>query len=160
MALAFAQGFGFLADLVMVVLDFWDMFILKACLHPFIYALKLKIEFLVLNRLGEVVSTRGDDLVEWVGETEREGGNGVDVAWPSKGGFKEVNASVCLSCEVLRKGESLGTDSSFVINEDSLSPLTLGSSKNSLGSLDSQVAVVYEDEGLQDLERQYLGPYK
>jgi hypothetical protein len=38
LALLFAQIFTFFADFAMVVLDYVDMFTLKASLHPFIYA--------------------------------------------------------------------------------------------------------------------------
>lgn len=36
----------------MVTLDFKDMFTLKASLHPVFYAVKLKIEFLVVEVAG------------------------------------------------------------------------------------------------------------
>ncbi|KAF2434336.1 hypothetical protein EJ08DRAFT_562686, partial [Tothia fuscella] len=54
-ALLFAQTFGFVSDMAMIILDYEDMFTLKASLHPFIYAIKIKIEFLVLNQLSSLV---------------------------------------------------------------------------------------------------------
>ncbi|TID13239.1 hypothetical protein E2P81_ATG10091 [Venturia nashicola] len=158
-ALAFAQAFGLVADLVMVVLDFEDMFTLKASLHPFIYAVKLKIEFLVLNRLGAVVGVQGGGFVGVVGD-------GDEVAWPcvvrpSRGGFAEKAAGVCLRCEVLGERGGWGTDKSMTLSQGSLSPMTVGSSKCSLRSPDhSRVQLRIDDEGLQDLERQYLGQYR
>ncbi|KAF1981554.1 hypothetical protein K402DRAFT_306200, partial [Aulographum hederae CBS 113979] len=53
--LVLAQVLIFSSDMVMVVTDYLDMFTLKASLHPFIYALKLKIEFVVLNQLRHLV---------------------------------------------------------------------------------------------------------
>jgi hypothetical protein len=44
LALLFAQIFTFFADFAMVVLDYMDMFTLKASLHPFIYAVSRSID--------------------------------------------------------------------------------------------------------------------
>jgi hypothetical protein len=75
-ALLFAQIFTFLADIAMVVLDFVDMFTLKAALHPFIYAIKLKIEFIVLNQLTCLVQPNSDFFV-YLGDPtlHKHGGN-------------------------------------------------------------------------------------
>lgn len=53
--LVLAQLAVFSSDMVMVVVDYLDMFTLKASMHPFIYAVKLKIEFVVLNQLRGLV---------------------------------------------------------------------------------------------------------
>jgi hypothetical protein len=44
----------------MAVLDYMDMFTLKASLHPFIYAVKLKIEFIMLDQLLSLVQPNSD----------------------------------------------------------------------------------------------------
>jgi hypothetical protein len=169
-ALLFAQGFGLVADCVMVVLDYEDMFMLKASLHPFIYAVKLKIEFLVLNQLGAVVGAKGEDFVEWAGKSRIGHENRVDVVWPSKFGTKEraggEEVGECLRCRVLRKRGSAGTESSVATSENSSSPLNATSlgllHEEPLGSLEIGQAVHLDskDRALEDLERQYLGQYR
>jgi hypothetical protein len=67
-SLLFAQAFTLLADIAMVATDFDDMFALKACLHPFIYAMKLKVEFLVLNQLTHFVRRDKSDFMHWAVE--------------------------------------------------------------------------------------------
>lgn len=170
-ALVFAQVFGFVADGVMVVLDWKDMFTLKASLHPFIYAVKLKIEFLVLNQLGAVVGSRGEGFVEWAEEVgaAAEKMNGGDPVWPGqKEEFEEKEDDACLRCQVLnnkRKKWSAGTESLMTASVNSSSPRTVSLTaplrRESLGSLDiGQAHPEIRDRGLEDLERQYLGQYR
>lgn len=127
MALAFVQAFGLAADMVMVTLDFKDIFTLKASLHPVIYAVKLKIEFLVLNLLGAVVGSRGVGIVEWI-EGRVDCGERGDVKRPSvigkDGGFGENGAGGCLRCHVLGKRESGRTERSMAMSEGLLAPLS------------------------------------
>jgi hypothetical protein len=52
-----AQAFVFLSDITMIVLDYADYFYIKVIIHPFIYGLKLKIEFVFLNQLVALVKT-------------------------------------------------------------------------------------------------------
>jgi hypothetical protein len=172
MALVFAQGFGFVADMVMVVLDYEDMFTLKASLHPFIYAVKLKIEFLVLNQLSCVVRPDGEDFVQWVEGEQVIPGSAEDPAWPSKmgrnGEFDEKESGTCLGCQVLanqRRKRGAETENSIARSEDSALPLTVSSSgplrNESLGPLDiGQAHPDSMDRRLEDLERHYLGQYR
>ncbi|KAF2103490.1 hypothetical protein NA57DRAFT_72465 [Rhizodiscina lignyota] len=74
--LVLAQIAVFFSDMVMVVVDYADMFTLKASMHPFIYAIKLKIEFVVLNQLRRLVRhgiAPGDlEVVSDDGETSQD----------------------------------------------------------------------------------------
>jgi hypothetical protein len=49
--LIFAQVLAILFDIVLVTVDWNNMFTLKVVIHPFAYAVKLKMEFIVLNQL-------------------------------------------------------------------------------------------------------------
>jgi hypothetical protein len=170
-ALVFAQIFGFVADMVMVVLDYENMFTLKASLHPFIYAVKLKIEFLVLNQLSCVVKPYREDFVEWVGEEQVKPQNAVLSRWPNRVRWREIYAgnegSTCLTCQLLvdqrKKRGSSGTEKSPAVSQSS-SPLTTNLvaplQRGSLSSLAiGEAHRDSRDRRLEDLERQYLGRY-
>lgn len=161
----------------MVTLDFEDMFILKASLHPLIYAVKLKIEFLVLNLLGAVVGVgmKGGSggFVGWGSE---DGGVGQDddddVTWPSVVGMRRgsfvtgVNGmGGCLRCTTVlgQKRDSERTEKSLLtISEESLlATVSLGSVKSEVDSLGGGMVIgTAGDRDLEDLERQYLGQYR
>lgn len=49
--LIFAQVLAILFDVALVTVDWNNMFTLKVTIHPFAYAVKLKMEFIVLNQL-------------------------------------------------------------------------------------------------------------
>jgi len=49
--LIFAQVLAILFDVVLITVDWNNMFTLKVTIHPFVYAVKLKMEFVVLNQL-------------------------------------------------------------------------------------------------------------
>jgi hypothetical protein len=49
--LIFAQVVAVLFDIALITVDWDNMFTLKVTIHPFVYAVKLKIEFIVLNQL-------------------------------------------------------------------------------------------------------------
>jgi hypothetical protein len=49
--LIFAQVLSILFDVVLITVDWNNMFTLKIIIHPFVYAVKLKMEFVVLNQL-------------------------------------------------------------------------------------------------------------
>lgn len=63
-----------LMDIALLVIDCIGMFTLKAVLHPFAYAIKLKIEFAVLNLLLNLVN-HGSTAVEFF---EDPSGGGLD----------------------------------------------------------------------------------
>lgn len=177
-ALLFAQIFGFCADMVMIVLDFDDKFTLKASLHPFIYAIKLKIEFLVLNQLSSLVRPNEDNLVMW-----GENGSGPLCARPkpkrlSSWSFKstwsktseEKFAGVCLRCESLDKSrkssEAALSEKSPVLPSACLASASRrqsASAAQDFGYLRLSKTwsddTAPEDKGIEDLERQYLGKF-
>lgn len=49
--LIFAQVLAILFDSALITVDWHNMFTLKVTIHPFVYAVKLKMEFVVLNQL-------------------------------------------------------------------------------------------------------------
>lgn len=49
--LIFTQAVAILFDATLTTVDWNDMFTLKIIIHPFVYAIKLKLEFVVLNQL-------------------------------------------------------------------------------------------------------------
>ena len=49
--LIFAQVLAILFDTALITVDWNNMFTLKVTIHPFVYAIKLKLEFIVLNQL-------------------------------------------------------------------------------------------------------------
>ncbi|KAE9990371.1 hypothetical protein EG327_001509 [Venturia inaequalis] len=169
-ALAFAQLFGLVADSVMVALDFVDMFTLKACLHPLIYAVKMKIEFLVLNLLAAVVGGGMDGSVAWAGDGGTfTGGGRDDVTWPSSAVEAKGSSHIrgdgmggCLRCSTVLGGqnrESARTEKSLLsMSEDSSTQLSLGSLESEVGVF-GLVEGIARDGDLEDLERRYLGRY-
>ncbi len=53
--LIFAQVLAILFDSALITVDWDNMFTLKVTIHPFVYAIKLKLEFIVLNQLLALV---------------------------------------------------------------------------------------------------------
>ncbi|CRG89259.1 hypothetical protein PISL3812_06295 [Talaromyces islandicus] len=66
-------------DVLITALDFLDYYILKSFIHSFVYALKLQLEFVILNEFREVVSRLAPQL------------NDVDL---NQGEFRIVNSNV------------------------------------------------------------------
>jgi hypothetical protein len=54
--LILTQIFVFSVDLTIIVLDYLNYYTLRATIHPLMYALKLKVEFVVLNRLRRLAN--------------------------------------------------------------------------------------------------------
>jgi hypothetical protein len=177
-ALLFAQTFGFFADMAMVALDFDDKFTLKASLHPFIYAIKLKIEFLVLNQLSSLVQPNEDNLVIW-GDNEStsicpQSKRKRDSSWSFRSTWSknsdDKHAGVCLRCESLSKSrkssEGAASEQSLVPLSMSFAPASRIPPVNSLQdngcaalSRTRSVETTTEDRSIVDLERQYLGKF-
>jgi hypothetical protein len=178
-ALLFAQTFGFFADMSMLVLDYENMFTLKASLHPFIYAIKLKIEFLVLNQLSILVRPDGGDLAYWEGGSELnlspELRRQRDSAWSFRFSRSKIEKNnICLRCQSL---DGLNRESSIVEHSEksltrtnsSFVPQVVlprdfaGASLHDDGSLTVDKPcgnqIKTDDDQIEDLERQYLGKF-
>jgi hypothetical protein len=54
--LILTQTFIFSVDLTIIILDYLNYYTLRATMHPLMYALKLKVEFIVLNRLRRLAN--------------------------------------------------------------------------------------------------------
>lgn len=57
--LIFVQVVAILLDIGLTVFDYLSLYTLKCAIHPFVYAVKLKMEFIVLNQLVALVQDRG-----------------------------------------------------------------------------------------------------
>ena len=81
--LIIAQILVILFDLPFLVLDWMEFFILKAGIYSFVYAVKLKIEFVVLNQLLDIAShgiAPGDiHLSDGIFSLEHRAGSSSDV---------------------------------------------------------------------------------
>ena len=177
-ALLFAQVFTFLADTAMVVLDHVDMFTLKASLHPFIYAIKLKIEFIVLNQLTCLVQPNSDFFVYLGDPTLQQHGSGKRKSRRmSRTEGVEVDDEkarpLCLQCRSLSDdmcSRNSSADSEVVtppqhitFQADLRRPRAqLLQDVGSLVPLKSSLTNELEDRGdriFVDLERRYLGRF-
>ncbi|KAH8698708.1 hypothetical protein BGW36DRAFT_339963 [Talaromyces proteolyticus] len=50
------QAVAILLDVLIITLDYADYYILKSFIHSFVYAVKLQLEFVILNEFREVIS--------------------------------------------------------------------------------------------------------
>ena len=175
-ALLFAQVFTFLADLAMVVLDYVDMFTLKASLHPFIFAIKLKIEFIVLNQLTCLVQPNSDFFV-YLGDPTYHKHNESKRKRPRspRGEFSqgpdEKTQIQCLRCRSLSDdacSRNSSADSEAIVTPRQVSfqadlrrpRAQLLQDVGALVPLKPSLTNEVEDQGdriLVNLERQYLG---
>ncbi|KAM7190049.1 hypothetical protein V8F20_009882 [Naviculisporaceae sp. PSN 640] len=58
------QVVAILLDLGLTVFDYLSLYTLKCAIHPFVYAVKLKMEFIVLNQLVGIVKDRGSRSID------------------------------------------------------------------------------------------------
>jgi hypothetical protein len=155
-------------DILLTVIDFNDMFTLKCTIHPFVYSVKLKLEFIVLNQLQQIVKrglAPGLNLKSL--ESSSESGNEADRAFdgapkvkgagfitearlaiptPSPSSGRSTNEIEEIDAE--RQGEDWRNVPSAIDDETDL--------KKIVGSPDDEI----ERTAVDDLERRYLGPEK
>ena len=161
-------------DTVLTTFDFLDKFVLKYTLHPFVYAVKVKLEFIVLNQLQTLVrggisgsqqfdirSTAGPGKVE-AGQTIRSTGDDVEtprsvVAGNGIADLGVMKESLFLpspaesSSSTLAVGITLG-------NPYGWRPKFAGSTSTSLQSTLGRSEVMVNE--VDNLERAYLGSWK
>lgn len=171
-----------LMDITLLVIDCIGMFTLKAVLHPFAYAIKLKIEFVVLNLLLNLVK-RSDTASELFGPTPvnkpdkesattRPGKKSTD-AWPwsrkaSTGleerelGIDATNITKTLEFEISWQNPTRN-------DSDAMSPPLRSPSEAAVAPemlrLDSGSTLRADssdkdgESSIEDVERQYLGRF-
>lgn len=168
-----AQVVVFGSDLTMVVVDCANMFILKAAMHPFIYAVKLKIEFVVLNQLRKLVKhgIAPRDLEAFRDSYDSSG----SVSPRRKTGLRASSGSLNLSPDKPTAGEEIF--SSKYIEAPGLGIRTISSHSRLASSASSDPATVVVDEihnakafggaadsmddiEIEKMDRLYLGNYR
>jgi hypothetical protein len=167
-ALLFTQVLAFVIDVGMVVLICKDFYILKGNLHPALYAIKLKIEFAVLNRLSSFVQQTGNDFIgAGIGapagnsSAQRRRGNSMCSLEPrANREWHQQNAGGCERCQ-----QSAGKAAASTVNDMAQSPddsvnasLGIRDSVATAGADHDELALV-ENAELDGLERQYLGKF-
>lgn len=132
--------------------DYKNMFTLKCTIHPFVYALKLKLEFIVLNQLLTLVRNGSEKPGFGAGlfteSDESSLGNGR--ASPGRG--PEVNLT---EAERLKVATTFITQSPVAVVDMSNEEHDL---KDVMGRPDG-AALSKAVTVVSDLERQYLGRY-
>jgi hypothetical protein len=178
--LLFAQAFDLVVDAAMVALVYRGLYTLKGALHPCIYAIKLKIEFMVLNQLSSVVQQNGNNLVLARVESSPLDGNSPskkrDYLWPSKSGSKEQGpkqVNRCEHCQAWGPQAQKSASSHVARIEPSQHEINIAvpsPSHSAHASYDAgtktrptrtvtEGSVSVEDRGFDELGRQYLGKF-
>jgi hypothetical protein len=95
--LILAQTAVFCSDMAMLVVDFLNMFTLKACMHPFVYAVKLKIEFVVLNQLRSLsrngLAPGNIQLISYPGDNDKSDSNSASTKSPTPLSLETTNTN-------------------------------------------------------------------
>lgn len=158
-------------DILLTVIDFNDMFTLKCTIHPFVYSVKLKLEFIVLNQLQQIVKrglAPGLNL-RTLSSTD-ESGTSADVAFPKQGPEFEIpkgsdfitKARLAIPTPSPSTGRSLSDaievePSPLVADNSNISSIDEETDlRHIVGSPDDE----FERAIVEDLERRYLGPEK
>lgn len=162
-------------DILLTVIDFNNMFTLKCTIHPFVYSVKLKLEFIVLNQLQQIVKkglapglnlrslTSSDQSGEQSGRAKRG-------SFPSAGDQQDAvmaqgtdfitKARMALPTPSPSTGRSIADVESqgpLVASEQKPKALdTETDLKDIVGSPDDE----FERAVCDDLEKRYLGPEK
>jgi len=173
----------FLIDVFMIAIDYHGWFTLKAILHPLSSAVKVKIEFAVLNQLLNVVNSSRTPELFLDEQSEDQSPSSVapkrrlsmwaDVLSPPTRNPRPQTPSITLPTsdgmlnpdeEPVSVEKELGTDSnnlpSQTVVESRRPPPVYSSSATRLDSgstLHSDLENQMRDKDIDDMERQYLG---
>jgi hypothetical protein len=171
----------FLIDVFMIAIDYHGWFTLKAILHPLSSAVKVKIEFAVLNQLLNVVNSGrtpelfldSDDQSPSSVAPKRRLSIWADVLSPHTRNPRPQTPSITLPTsdgmlnpneESVSVEKGLGTDSNNLPCQtvvESRKPLPVYSSSatrlDSGSTLHSDLEDQMRDKDIDDMERQYLG---
>jgi hypothetical protein len=156
-------------DIGLTVLDFDDMFTLKCTVHPFVYSVKLKLEFIVLNQLQQIVKrglAPGLNLKSL--ESSSESGNEQDRAFDAVPALKGGEFITKARPAIPTPSPSSGNSTKEIIEVDAEKQAR--HHRNTASSLNDetdlkQIVGSPDDEEIEraavdDLERRYLGPEK
>jgi hypothetical protein len=167
-----------LLNMPFIVLVYTDIFLLKATLTSFAYAIKLKLEFLVLNQLIGIV--RHGIAPRGVHHTDEEQVPEPSTRRPSTAvqAFQKRRLSLALLCLRTSVSNSLPSPatksaradtSEKHISESNSQPTaqiespghnTLADSERTTNSVDDEILPSRdEDKSFTDIEKQYLGQY-
>jgi hypothetical protein len=130
--------------------DYKNMFTLKCTIHPFVYALKLKLEFIVLNQLLALVrhGLRKPSLGAGLFTDSDDSSVGKDIAHP-----KLVPNATLTEAERVKLASSFITKSPVAVVGMSSEEFNL---KDIIGRPDGD-EISKTKSAVSDLERQYLG---
>ena len=166
-------------DILLTVIDFNDMFTLKCTIHPFIYSIKLKLEFIVLNQLQQIVKkglAPGLNLRTLSSSEESGQSQSNEVSFPKQ---QPMDFDIAKSPEFITKarlaiptpspstGRSLSE--SDAIDVESSTPIAKGANATQVSAIDDETDLrnivgspddEFERAVVDDLERRYLGPEK
>ncbi|KAM7205127.1 hypothetical protein V8F20_003264 [Naviculisporaceae sp. PSN 640] len=159
-------------DAGLTAFDYMNMFTLKCTLHPFVYSVKLKLEFIVLNQLLTIVkkgliSGLRDGSIGILSSANRPGGRGGGEKADGKsgvaGGLQFVTEAPSMSSTGMNSGVTIG-DQLDPGNEQCLSEV-LGRPDSGVidsSSEDNVKEVHTHDEryAADEIERQYLGRFQ
>lgn len=167
-----------LLDVPFIVLAYTGIFLLKAVLTSFAYAIKLKIEFVVLNQLIGIVkhglAPRGIHHVDEEQVSEPATGRSpAAISVPSKGRFSwasfrrsstilpSLPSPVLKTTNVgLEEKTTNESDRQPTPDLDSTGRNTLVDSERTNNSVDDEILPCRdEDKSFADIEKQYLGQY-
>ncbi|KAK3394721.1 hypothetical protein B0H63DRAFT_55914 [Podospora didyma] len=143
------QVFSILLDAGLTTFDFMDSFTLKCALHPAVYSIKLKMEFIVLNQLLTVVKKRAPATL---------GGRSEGRAGPAKSLPPSSVSSSSSSSSIVAAAAGSNGMSVTVVTATCSSDNTLGSP---LSTNEKNIMHLYgnPDEKEDDFERRYLGRF-
>jgi hypothetical protein len=157
-------------DILLTVFDYNEMFTLKCTIHPFVYSVKLKLEFIVLNQLQQVVK-RGlapelnlkslSSSSESGNEASRSAERGVREAAKEAGKDFLPKAKVAVPSPTSSSGRTLA-DIIEVAPEKSGQARHDSEQRTYEDETDLKIIVGPPDDGIEhagvdDLEKQYLG---
>lgn len=166
-----------LMDIALLVIDCIGMFTLKAVLHPFAYGVKLKIEFAVLNLLLNLVKHGGiagnffgaPDGDNWDKDSASAPPIGKPPArrsWfrnaPDRSSVTKTNIMRRLEFDVTRQDTTRSNSATTVLplHRPPLTAVAPNMVRLDSGStLQDSLPEKARDNGMEDVERQYLGNF-
>jgi hypothetical protein len=160
-------------DILLTVFDYNNMFTLKCTIHPFVYSVKLKLEFIVLNQLQQIVK-RGlapglnlKSLSSSEGEKKSENTTRKDMNFSNEPAQSDkdfiTKAKAADPSRTPSSGRSTVESTGVVVEESGRSKYdsdrTTCEDETDLKIIVGPPDDEFEHGNVDDLERQYLGRY-
>lgn len=153
-------------DAGLTAFDYNNMFTLKYTLHPFVYALKLKLEFIVLNQLLTIVKKglAPGLQIGLVGDSDSfsAGSHNEHASIPNPHKFITKSELVLHQTKSLSEGSTSSTSMVDSITVAPAAALAILNEEedlmNIIGRPDEYLTKT--ESAISDVERQYLGRYK